>query len=205
MDRKYRETLPEIVKVLPGGALSEDESEQIMAGLEKKAGKSRKAKIGKDGLHPGEVVNITRWWFGRDTLFGLDASREVREDEARIAMLEQRARETQLQMIIVLETLALEASNIKPRVDPGLPGGRVTEEETTTQAQKAKPKKPQNLDTLIDLLIDRLCIWHSTSAEDSKMTGDMQRTIPPRGEKAAETRPNNDPLRDFCVDVILPL
>lgn len=199
MDKKYKETLPNIVKELPIGVFSDDEN--ITANFRKKTRKKQSSKIGKDGLYPGEELSAIRWWLDRRNSIDGDYSGEIRDESVRLRMAEQRARETQLQIILLLETLALEASNPgkTSESDP------IDVEEKHPSSKKQKAKKLHDLNVLLDLQIDRLCIWQSMSVggggsliHDDKTDSQATLRVSNEGRKF-------DVLRDFCVDVILPL
>ena len=204
MDVKYRETVPSIVKDLPFGPLSEDESASITNTLVKKIRKSKKTKIKMNGLYPGEEATITRWWLSRDAPTTACDSADARENATRLALLEQRARETQLQIILALEVLALEAatagSSIERKTMENVPEGN-----GDSQQKMKKHKKPQDLVMLLDLLVDRLTIWQSMNMDEDKTSkrGDTPSSQHP--VKSVDKTSNSDHLQQFCVDVVLPL
>lgn len=203
MDAKYRETLPSMVKDLPFGPLSEDESVSITNALVKKTRKSKKTKIGKNGLYPGEEASITRWWLSRDAPAPACDSADVRENATRLALLEQRARETQLQAILALEVLALEASTTGPSIEQNTTG-TVPEGVGESQQKRKKAKKPQDLVVLLDLLVDRLTIWQSMNMDEDKTSKRGDTPSSPHPMKVDKPS-NSDHLQQFCVDVVLPL
>ena len=201
MDKKYRESIPTLVKEYPFSMLSDGECASIIETTKKKSRKSQKDKINKNGLYAGEDINIAQWWLGRDMQCLACDTHEAREESIKTTILEQRAREAQLQIIILLETLALEANAI-------VPGGKslradkagLEHDDATTKVKKSK--KPQDLYTLLDLLADRLCIWHSMTAEVEKPSANQNQQS--SSQKKTENK-NDDHLRQFCIDVILPL
>lgn len=201
MDKKYRETVPELVKELPFDLPSEDDGAAILASWTKDR-KSKKVKLGKDGLYPDEKASIARWWLAKDiSNLGSDTP-ESREDITKNLLLEQRCRETQLQIILVLETLAIESS---------ISGLSPAEETLESQSavigndlgKAKKSKKPQDLDTLLDLLVDRLSIWQSMAIEE-KSAQNQQRPSLQYTDKAKSSAKASH-LYQFCVDVIIPL
>lgn len=204
MDKKYRETIPSLVQDLPFSTLSDDESASVIATIGKKSRKSKKGKLGKDGLYPGEDVSIAQWWLGRDTS-DLASYSAARETIVKTTLLEQRARETQLQIILVLEILSLEGTALGPDVkDAAVVDTAETQFDPSLQKMK-RPKKPQDLHMLLDLLVDRLCIWQSTSSEVEMPSTNGRESSTQQGGKAVELSSNPDHLRQFCVDVVLPL
>ena len=204
MDVKYRETIPSIVKDLPFGPLSEDESASITNTLVEKGRKSKKTIVGKNGLYPGEEVSITRWWLSRDAPATACDSADVREHATRLALLEQRARETQLQTILALEVLALEAATTGSSIEQNTTG-IVPEGVGESQEKRKKPKKPQDLVMLLDLLVDRLTIWQSMNMDEDETfkRGDTPSSQHP--VKSVDKTSDSDHLQQFCVDVVLPL
>lgn len=190
-----------MVEELPVGVFSEDEFEAISTTFRKKQRKTKVMKIGKDGLYPEEEVSVAKWWLSRSMSLATEDSPEGRKDAVRNALSEQRAREIQLQIILVLEILALEASKQETR-GQGLPAAM--EEKHPFLEKKQKKKKMLDLDVLLELLIDRLCIWQSMTVEEVSSIKERKPT-----SQAALREPNQSPnpdvLHNFCVDVILPL
>lgn len=197
MDKKYKDALPGILCTLPAGTVSEDDIVTVVASLERKGRKAKKDKVGKDGLYPGEQANIARWWMSRHDASPESGSPNTGQEEINSALLEQRARETQIQIILILETMALEATAPQPSfsiddVDETVDNG------ADTQTKKRKTKRPLDLATLLDILVDRLSIWQSMRNEDGKSLADNSHSK----VRAIE---NADHLKSFCVDVVLPL
>ena len=204
MDAKYRETIPNMVKDLPFGPMSENESASITDALVKKIRKSKKTKIGKNGLYPGEEASIIRWWLSRDPPAAACDSADARDNATRLALLEQRARETQLQVILALEVLALEGSTIGPSVENNKMR-TVTEGVGESQGKRKKVKKPQDLIMLLDLLVDRLTIWQSMNMDEDKTSKKGETTSSQHPVISIDKTSNSDHLQQFCVDVVLPL
>ena len=202
MDKKYRETLPELVKDFPFTLLSDGESASVIETVQKKSRKSKKDRVNRNGLYAGEDVTVARWWLSRDISgISCDSSDAQKESKER-AIHEQRAREAQLQIILLLETLALEANAVLAREESAQMGNFDQEQEGgTTKAKKSK--KPRILRTLLDLLADRLCIWQSMSVEVEKPSAN-EKMQPSSLEKRFEDL-GDDHLRQFCIDVIIPL
>lgn len=198
LDKKYRETLPGIVNDLPVGYVSEDTVTGMISTLRKASRKSKKDKVGKNGLYSGEDAQIAQWWLSQSTALSPIDGLKLEVPATKQLFLEQRARETQLQIILILEVFALEES--KPT---NLAENRLASPETTTiQPKKKKTKDSQNLNSLLEILLDRLCIWQSMSADESKATVDQSSTVLNR---STAQDPVADCLREFCVDVVLPL
>ena len=197
MDKKYKDALPGILSALPAGTVSEDDIVTVVASLEKKGRKAKKDKVGKDGLYPGEQANIARWWMSRHDASPELSSPNTGQEEINSALLEQRARETQIQIILILETMALESTVPQPSSSVDHVNETV-DNRSHTQTKKRKTERPLDLATLLDILVDRLSIWHSMRNEDGKPLAD---------DSHSEVRAieNADHLKSFCVDVVLPL
>lgn len=206
MDTKYRESLPELIKGFPFVSLSDDECKTVIETIRKKIRKSKKINVGKNGLYPGEEAKIAQWWLSKDLSAIACDSADAREEATRSAVLEQRARETQLQIILSLETLALESLGTSQPLE-NLPPTDTLERDDGSQNKKKKKsaKKPQDLSMLLDLLIDRLCIWQSMSVDETKAPNVEDKPTSQHGATAAAKTVGRDHLRQFCVDVVLPL
>ncbi|KAF5661135.1 dna replication regulator sld3 [Fusarium heterosporum] len=196
IDKKYRESIPGLIKHLKTVVDSSDEGR-------KKKRRPRKMKIGKDGLYPHEETHIKKWWNTNKP--------ELKEDETDVpaqqirsltSML--RTRETQLQMIIILEILALTA--LKPTDDaedsqlPTLPGA--TESHGDMAPPSTKKRNKHNLPVLVDVHADRLTIWQSTASDEQLLLEDSQVSQALDGQP--QQKSSSEPLRDFCVDIIVP-
>lgn len=198
IDKKYRETIPGVISTLKTLVESSDE------GTKSKKRKPKKMKLSKTGLYPHEENQVRRWWVANRP--------ETTDDEVSISPAQMkshvdllRTRETQLQMILILEILALEPS--RAREDDGesqLPGfGEDTQASKTTGAQPTKKRNKHNLPVLIEIHADRLCIWQSTASDEFRLLEDSQvATHPAQGQAAPKA--SADPLRDFCTDIIMP-
>jgi hypothetical protein len=161
-------------------------------------------KPGKNGLYPLEDVLIRRWWAGHDDEIESGAPGTSREDITKKRIGQLRIRETQLQMIIILETLALQPL-VSASGDTGdsLPTSLPTKDSEGGKAKPAKSKMPESLSTLIDVHIDRLCIWQSIVLESVKAPTNGLTT---QNDSSATSPMHTDNfLRDFCVEVIVPL
>jgi DNA replication regulator SLD3 len=206
MDLKYRDSIVNILQALDLVEVSNGAEEPQKASTKSKAKrKSSKRKIGKDSLYPAEKEFIVSWWRGR-TLGDSDVpTAEVQTKDMRSGIADLRSRETEMQVLLVLEALALEAAEkssapdkaSKPLIkeEPSEP-----EQDTTlTALPQYKKKKRQDLKSELDLLVDRLCIWHTVGLEDfSTDFSENQKTDSGRDSHS------KDRLRDFCSDVIIP-
>ena len=204
-DKKYREAVPQIIHSLPLEHLSNDEDNTGSQAANKR--KNKKRRLGRDGLYPEEDNYIRQWWRAREMDHHNVASSEERVEEAKRFILELRTRETQIQLVLVLEVMALEASLAEAvDHDPLSEQKAQLGDKETPQAKKRRPKIRQDLNLLLELLIDRLTIWQSVSLPEgisrpstSTDTNHCQKGVP------SATHENNERLRDFCVEVIVPL
>ncbi|KAF4960714.1 hypothetical protein FSARC_10393 [Fusarium sarcochroum] len=196
IDKKYRETIPALIAQMKTAVDSSDEGR-------KRKRRAKKMKIGKDGLYPHEETHISKWWAMNKP--------ELTEDETDIpapqiksltSML--RTRETQLQMILILEILAL--TPLKPADDaedsqlPPLPGAADSQGDMAPPA--AKKRNKHNLPVLVDVHADRLTIWQSTVSDEQLLLEDSQVSNAPDGQP--QQKGSSEPLKDFCVDIIVP-
>lgn len=203
LDKKYRETIPDLVKTLPMAALSDDESEIVVETLRKKPRKSKKCTLGKNGLYPEEELNIARWWISRKTATVIQDTAISGEDSINARVSLQKAREIQLQIILILETLALELSTPEIKVD-GISSQALGEDHLEFN-QKHKTKKPKDLNTVLDLLVDKLCIWQSMNTDEAESSPNGKIEAPQKRNNGRDPPSRVNSLRVFCVDVVIPL
>ena len=202
MDKKYKEAVPSIVNTLPADVLSEDDVVAVVSEYQKKVRKGKKGRIGKSGLYPGEEAGIARWWLTRESpVFTVD-TQETNGDAANDSLIDLRARETQLQIILILETLSLEASTARESGEEILVD-KITDIGNKTSPKKTKYKKPQDLKVLLDLFIDRLCIWQSMRLDDRNQSQHDHQEAGNQTKGQSDSS-NSDALKNFCVDVVLP-
>ncbi|CAK7266859.1 hypothetical protein SEPCBS119000_002245 [Sporothrix epigloea] len=197
IDKKYRETVPELVSHLRTLGEMSDHKE-----IKRSSKKPKKMKLGSSGLYTDEDVHVRKWWAANKPIPNND---EVlpRPEEVRHTISCLRTRETQLQIILILEIMALETmQNVSDAGESQLPG--MPMEMVDTPAKKAAPKKRNklNLPLLIDLHADRLCIWQSTMSDEFRAQAESQ--IVAADEPSASQTTQSDPLKDFCVDIIIP-
>ena len=203
LDKKYRETIPDLVKKFPMAALSDDENGIAVEALCKKPRKSKKYTAGKNGLYPDEELNIARWWVSRKTATDTQDTVSCGEDliKARISM--QKAREIQLQIILILETLALELST--PEISVEGVDSQALGEDHQNPNPKQKLKKPKDLNTILDLLVDKLSIWQSMNFDEAEISSIENIEVTQKRRNGTDQSSRGNSLRDFCVDVVIPL
>jgi len=198
IDVKYKDSLPDLVASLSPLPVHAGD---VTLGFTKK--KSKKKKMGKDCLWPGEAELIERWWRTREikqTIF----SAQSQANEVRNAISDVRIRESEMQILLMLEIMLLEnylAKSVKappvPR-DPEVKLESVEDYTGTILAKAPQEKKKRDLTPELDMLVDRLCIWQTIGTEDLLASPDKVQ------EDAPTTRKSKDLLRDFCADIIVP-
>lgn len=206
IDKKYRDGVPTCISLLDIQDQSEDNADPATAKAKKRR-TSKKMKAGKNGLYPAEESLIRKWWDSHDDDSNSGAPGDSREERTKSRISQLRIRETQLQMIVILEVLALKplASNVED-VAADLPTALPMTESTDLQQKATKSKKPDHLTTLIDVHIDRLCIWQSLALEEAtKVPNKSQNGDETIDASATRISHTDNPLRDFCVEVIAPL
>ncbi|KAM0554098.1 hypothetical protein ACHAPJ_006896 [Fusarium lateritium] len=195
IDKKYRETIPALIAQMKTVVDSSEEGR-------KRKRRAKKMKIGKDGLYPHEDTHIRKWWaVNKPELKEDETDLPAQQIKSLTSML--RTRETQLQMIIILEILAL--TPLKPADDaedsqlPPLPGAA---ESQGDMAPPTKKRNKHNLPVLVDVHADRLTIWQSTVSDEQLLLEDSQVSQAPDGQ--SQQKASSEPLKDFCVDIIVP-
>ncbi|KAF2089007.1 hypothetical protein K490DRAFT_11060, partial [Saccharata proteae CBS 121410] len=208
LDKKYREKLPEIVRSLPLGDSSDEEPAPATQKLKRpsKKSKQKSMKPNKYGVYPGEEDYVKKWWLrhSRDYQGGL--SSEIAENTLKRRVGELRVRETFTQLVLVLEIVALEASQaFKDQKNELASESLLQVVDLQENGRKRKTKKPQDLNVLLDLLLDKLCIWQSVEQDDIDAG-------PSKSGKSAKQAGGNetlkeggsDKLRAFCIEVVIP-
>ena len=178
-----------------------DDCEPYLTSLRKKAKKFKKDKVNKSGLHPGEEVDIARWWL---TFDGFDLSNGEMPTQAellktRISKL--RTRETQAQLILALEMIAMEQ---RKRSAGGLSEPQIHQLEKEKQpVKRKKTKKTLDPQVLVEMMLDRLCIWQSMTTDEKGQTP-HNKTEESYPASKDGTYTSSDELKNFCIDVVVP-
>lgn len=199
IDKKYRETIPAIIEKMKTFFEDSDNAQP-----KRKKRKPKKPKLGKDGLYPAEVDHVRRWWVSHIPAANIDDDKALSSTEVNYHISCLRRRETELQIILILEILALEPLlKAKESADNLLLPGetQAPSREDSQDLSVIKRRSKHNYSTLLEVHADRLCIWQSIVLDEVKALAESQ--MPSEFEKPE--RVNSDPLRDFCVDIILPL
>lgn len=189
MDAKYRETVPVILRNM-NLLLSDDE------GRKARKSKRKKKKPGKNGLYTGEEEFVQRYWKSRQVSKRHEGMEESKDEEIKRHISDLRLRETQLQILLILETIHLETTDVTLAITETSDHGMVK-----SNTKKSKSKKNEDLAILLELFIDRLCIWHAISAGDGLIIESLRETT---NAHLSGKKVENDALQDFCNEVIIP-
>ncbi|KAL4976804.1 DNA replication regulator SLD3-domain-containing protein [Aspergillus desertorum] len=185
MDLKFRQILPAVLHDIVL-SISDDEAAP-------RKRKSKKNSLGRNGLYPEEPEYIRKWWKDR-AMTETGGSCEISRDaEIKKHVSDLRLRETQLQILLILETIALETA----AADEAKKAGQ--EEATDASQKKPKGKKAQDLDVMLELHLDRLCIWHAVSFDNAPVSESQA-----SGSAQQSAKGGSDAMRDFCTEVIIP-
>ncbi|KAF2274556.1 uncharacterized protein EI97DRAFT_435097 [Westerdykella ornata] len=219
-EKKYLEKLPEVVKAILPAAFSDDEPAH---GSSKPKRSKKKMKISREGMYPHEDDIVRRWWVS--DIPGQDHhGDETLEQRIKRRVGDLRVRETLAQMILMLEIIALEAlsngkefsqnpshneqqdshagNDLRPEGSNPFKQGQEQAGDPPALHKKRK-KKMDNVRLLLDLLLDKLCIWQSVD-QDGILDFDAK-SPSTRGEPSKTAKSGGgDRLQSFCVEVIIP-
>ncbi|RKF55035.1 putative protein kinase-like [Erysiphe neolycopersici] len=166
----------------------------------KKKNKTKISKLRKNGLYSNEDILIQKWWVAhedeKDDL-NLGAPESTKDELMKSRISELRIRETQLQIILILEALTFQGSS--PCINET--DKKQSELCLKKVKSKKKPHTPSDLHILIDIYVDRLCIWQSIAMEYLK---DSRNLVEIRHGQTSYAKLTESLLRDFCVEVIIP-
>lgn len=206
IDKKYSDGVPSCVSLLDVQGHSGDEAHQG-AEKTKKRRSSRKVKPGKDGLYPMEDNLIRRYWAGLEDEAESGAPGSSREERTKSRIAQLRIRETQLQIIVILEVLALQTlAPTTENIGSDLPAALPTSANVDGKQKAIKSERPDQLNMLIDVHLDRLCIWQDIAAEATHSAlGDFEGLHANGSALSLLPKHTDNVLRDFCVEVIGPL
>lgn len=189
-DKKYRESIAELIKELPPFENPETKPKS-------KRKRKWRPKRDKSGFFVDEKDHVEQWWRKGDD--DVDSGDAVEKLDAVIKRRSQRLRnrETFLQVLLVLEVMALEAAT--PPTAPSMLNAAETQNtETETQhthaaTEEKKPRKKKELDVtaILETLLDRLCIWYSLESSTPAKT-------------SAGSNDVKDDLKTFASEVVIP-
>lgn len=195
-EKKYRDALPELLRNLP--LRTSSDQEPATPAPEKRRKRKNKLKPDKQGILPDEGTYFAKWWREDDSALTLASSAESLEQQLKRRSVGLRTRETFLQIILVLEIIALElkhADHLGPTETQPQDHGTESQERNETARSSRKEKKAQDLKVALDLLLDKLCIWHSLDQGPIEAATTKHEPLINDG---------SNQLRNFCVEVIVP-
>lgn len=197
LDLKYRQSIRDAIT-----QIIQDSTQDVEVARTSK----KRTKLGKDGLWSIEPKYIAKWWQEVQNSTKSPAALETRIGQA-ISSL--RMREAQMQILLILETLSVEAKQSMPAPAPpivlealGSSDVKVEsiENEAGSSVKSQKAAKRRNLETDLELLADKLCIWHSIGLEDT-IHSSSPASRPEHDDTQSHSR---DSLRNFCTEVLIP-
>ncbi|KAF2255739.1 hypothetical protein BU26DRAFT_512701 [Trematosphaeria pertusa] len=200
-EKKYQDKLPEMIKAIPPGCFSDEE---LGEGTTKQKKPKKKVKLGREGVYSFEQEIVKRWWMS-EMPNAETHGEETIDQRIKRRVGDLRVREALAQMILMLEIIALEV--LSTCKGPSEEEHNAVEESQTQGASQAKPKKRkkklEDVKLLLDLLLDKLCIWQSVEQEGVL---DFDAKVPKQdsGAGASGQRSGNDRLQGFCVEVVIP-
>ncbi|KAG9186611.1 hypothetical protein G6011_09719 [Alternaria panax] len=195
-EKKYHEKLPSLIKEIPPGSYSDDEHAK---GTGKPKKSKKKVKLSREGVYPQEEALVKKWWQS-ELPSGDSMATETLDQRIRRRIGDLRVRETLAQLILMLEIVALEAlsTHRPPLVQQPTADGTQTQSEP-----KKRKKKLDDINLQLDLLLDKLCIWHATE-EMGILDFDTKPSRHADGSDASGRNGSSDRLHSFCVEVIIP-
>jgi DNA replication regulator SLD3 len=199
-EKKYREKLQEVVKAIPPGSFSEDELVDISTRPKRS---KKKVKLSREGVYPQETKIVKQWWISE--MPNTEAyGEETMEQRLKRRLADLRVREALAQMILILEIVSLEslATYKGPLADTDGTGETQTQSESQAKPKKRK-KKLDDVNLLLDLLLDKLCIWQSVEQE-GVLEFDSKSSNQDAGTSGTGQNSGNDRLQSFCIEVIIP-
>lgn len=200
MDKKFKDHVSTTVKEVADGVAGSPEQP-------KKSKRKRKWKVKRDkyGFFTDEKDAVARWWLENDAVPSVSSSSETLEESLRRRLPKLRSRETFMQLILILEALALEvvvptdtgldSVSDRPWMEPQAVDTHLDDTQGVEENKSSKPKKKQDLCSLLETLLDKLCIWHSLESHSPAKKSD------PNGDDRDEA---NDELKSFCIEVVVP-
>lgn len=197
-EKKYYEKLPSMIKAIPVGIVSDEEATA-------KATKTRKSKkrlkLSRDGVYPSEDTFVRRWWRS-EMPSAENAGQETVETRIRRRIGDLRVRETLAQLILVLEITALESlASYKGPLEDESKGETQIQDDSQAQPRKRK-KKLDDISLQLDLLLDKLSIWHATEEAGILDFDTKSSKQQPTADKDGKS--GSDRLQSFCLEVVVP-
>ena len=204
-EKKYYEKLPAIIKAIPPGSFSDEEPVDVA--VKSKASK-KKVKLSREGVYPHEGLVVKKWWKS-EMLNGDGPGAETTDQRIKRRIGDLRVREALAQLILMLEIVALEATSVHKPVSKE-ESSSLGDTQASTQPGEEPPLKPKkrerkldDINLQLDLLLDKLCIWHATE-EAGILDFDAKPSRQNEFSEGGGKNGSNDRLHSFCVEVIIP-
>lgn len=199
LDKKYRSKLPELIKSA-GHARCTDPAMR----KPQKPRKLKKPKPGKDGMYSVEPDFLTAWWEANELLNTSPSTEQV----LKYQLTQLQFRESLLQIILILEIMAIEGdvsskSDIATKTSDG--DSKASLELSESQIPARKEKRPQNLESSLDMHIDKVCIWQSVDQTSSQEQAGHNEAAGSGASEPHNAGHGSDKLKEFYIDVLLPL
>ncbi|TQS36540.1 hypothetical protein Golomagni_03007 [Golovinomyces magnicellulatus] len=201
IDKKYKYGLPDCIKLAD---ISNHSAENVDLTLKRKRKKkSTDFRVGKKGLYDAEDTLVLKWWTAYDSEdnLNLDVTERTKNELMKTRISQLRVRETQMQIILILEALTLHP----------LPSSKEDECHQPRSSSSNLSKTNINSTTsdsllnLIEIHIDRLCIWQSVESDPLESSSKRLQNDSQIGhEIVSREKPAENFLVDFCVEVIMP-
>ncbi|KAF1837214.1 hypothetical protein BDW02DRAFT_566267 [Decorospora gaudefroyi] len=199
-EKKYYDRLPSLIKAMPPGSYSEEEPP---TGPSKAKKTKKKAKLSREGVYPQEEVLVKKWWQS-ELPNGDTTVTETMDQRIKRRIGDLRVRETLAQLILMLEIVALEAlSTYKPAPELQPTPNDTQNHEGQQTLPKRRKRKLDDINLQLDLLLDKLCIWHATE-ELGILDFETKPSEQNDGHERTSKNDSNDRLHSFCVEVIIP-
>lgn len=201
LDKKYRTKVPETVKAM--SLASPEPAKSTSRKRAAKPKKLKKLKPNKEGMYSLEDDFLQKWWGEQEDTH---TTAVATSSQINLSIQALRTRETLLQLVLILEVLALEKHVQRSKKSGFHSTTDSTDHVNESGLGGSKPsKKPQDLDVLLDVLVDRLCIQQSIELgaskddfenQDSQRQSEDAEDVPPGGKR--------DRMMDFCLAVVVP-
>ena len=204
IDKKYTISLPELMEEIPPGVTEDDADGQLQVAFGERSKKWRKRKkVNPDGFFPGEEDYVVKWWIARETAEPQGSADDTRIKRIKTACAQQKPREMQLQIILILENLALD----RQASDGGSSTGAGISEslESASQPSTKKDKKPVDMLKTLDVLLEKLQIWETTNQMVVDLYGDIVSAEETITKGKSRSSRGDECLRNFCTEVVVPL
>ena len=202
VDKKYAASVPDLIKEIPPGSHVEDDDGQSKFLFTEKYKRSKKRKrINPDGFFPAEESHIVNWWLRREVINPESGAEDSQEKRIRTACSYQKPREIQLQIILILEIMALLGQR---KTETTVDGDANQGASTGPKVNPKKEKKTLDYPKILDVMLEKLQIWETTNQSllDAGATGSKSSTD---SKRQLDSSAEDNCLRSFCTDVIIPL